>query len=112
LSSAEPWGTWSSSDVVTLEFSRPLPEYFNLHLVAHAFSTLAGKEFVAHVGDSAVKFILDASNVEKVLKFSNSKRSKIIKIDVPLPIKPKELGVTGDQRPLGIGFVELRIDPL
>jgi phosphoglycerol transferase len=112
LSSVEPWGTWSSSDVVTLEFSRPLPEHFNLHLVAHAFSTLVGKEFMAHVGDSVVKFILDASNEEKVLEFNNPKRSKIIRIDIPSPVSPKGLGLSGDERRLGIGFVELRIEPL
>jgi phosphoglycerol transferase len=112
LSSAEPWGTWSSSDVVTLEFSRPLPEHFNLHLVAHAFSALAGKEFVAQVGDSAVKFSLNSANEEKMLEINNPKRSKIIRLDVPSPASPKGLALSGDERRLGIGFVELRIEPL
>ncbi len=99
-------------DVVTLEFSRPLPEKFTVHLVASAFGPNVGKEFVAHVGDSTVRFTLAASSEDRVLEFSNPKRSKIIKIDVPSPCSPKELGLSGDDRSLGIAFTELRIEPL
>jgi hypothetical protein len=111
LSSAEAWGTWSSSDAVTLEFSRPLPEYFNIHLIAHAFSTLVGKEFVAHVGDSTERFTLGASNEEKILKFDNPKRFQILRIDIPYAISPKDQGLSSDQRRLGIAFTELRVEP-
>ncbi len=113
LSSAEPFGRWSSSDVVTLEFRQPLPEKFAVHLLANAFGPNIGKEFVAHVADSAVRFRLGASFEERVLEFSNPKRSKIIRIDVPSPCSPKESGLSGgDERRLGIGFRELRIEPL
>lgn len=112
MSYSEPWGTWSASDVVTLEFSEPLPGKFTVHLVAHAFGPNVGKEFVAHAGDSAIRFTLAASPEERVLEFSNPKRSKIIKIDVPSPCSPKELGLSADARRLGIGFAELGIEPL
>ena len=112
LSAAAPSGTWSLGDVVTFEFYRPLPRQFRLHLTGHAFSAITGKEFMAHVGDSAIRFVLGASNEEKVLEFSNPKGSKIISIDVPSPTSPKELGLSGDERRLGIGFIELRIEPL
>jgi hypothetical protein len=115
LSSAEPWGTWSSRDVVTLEFSKYLPEKFIVHLVANAFGPNVGKEFVAHVGDSAVRFTLAGSAEspeERVLEFSNPKGSKIIRIDVPSPCSPKDLGLSNDERTLGIGFTELRVAPL
>ena len=109
LSFAEAWGTWSSGDVVTLEFSFPLPEKFTIHLVAHAFGPNVGKEFVAHVGDSAIRFKLTASPEERVLEFSNPKRSRTIKIDIPAPASPKELGLSADDRSLGIAFTVLRI---
>lgn len=112
LSSFETRGTWSSSDVVTFEFNAPLPEKFNVHLTAHAFGPNVGKEFVAHVGDSTIKFTLGAADEEKVLEFDNPKRSKILRINVPSPISPKELGLNGDERNLGIAFVELNIVPL
>ena len=112
LSFAEPSGTWSSGDVVTLEFSKPLPEKFILHLYASAFGPNVGKEFAAHAGDSAIRFTLAASPEERVLEFSNLKRSKIIKIDVPSPCSPKELGLRPDDRRLGILLRALRIEPL
>ena len=112
LSSAEPWGgAWSTSDTVALEFSVPLPEKFTIHLVAKAFGPNVGKEFVAHVGDSAKSFTLSTSREERVLEFDNPKKSKIIKIKIPSPISPKELGLSGDERRLGIGLFELKISP-
>jgi phosphoglycerol transferase len=112
LSGAEPWGTWSSSDAVILEFSAPLPERFNIHLVANAFGPNAEREFVAHVGDRAIKFRLGTAPEEKVLQFENVSRSRIIRIDVPSPASPKELGLSDDPRTLGIGLTELRIEPV
>ena len=112
LSSAEPWGTWSSSNVVTFEFSMPLPEHFKVHLMAGAFGTNIGGEFVAHMGDSVIRFTLGASPEEKVLEFSNLKRSRTIRIDVPSPISPKELGMSADERRLGIAFVKLWVERL
>ncbi|MGA2025942.1 MAG: hypothetical protein ABSH17_02605, partial [Syntrophobacteraceae bacterium] len=112
LSSPQPWGTWSLGDVVTLEFCKPLPEKFTVHLVAHAFGPNVGKEFVVHVGDNAIRFTLADSPEERVLEFSNPKRSKIIKIDVPSPCSAKELGLGSDERRLGIALTELRIEPL
>jgi phosphoglycerol transferase len=111
LSNAEPWGTWSEGGATTLEFSAPLPEKFAVHLVAHAFGPNVGKEFVARVGDSAAKFTLGASDEERVLEFSNPTRSRTIEIDIPAPASPKALGMNGDERTLGIGFVELRVAP-
>jgi phosphoglycerol transferase len=111
LSGAEPWGTWSTGAVVTLEFSAPLPEKFTVHLVANAFGPNIGKEFVAHAGDQAVKFKLAGSPEERVLEFNNPEKSRTIKIDIPGPASPKELGLSADPRSLGIGLVELRIVP-
>lgn len=112
LSSAEAWGTWSLSKFVTLEFSIPLPEKFTVHLVAHAYGPNVGKEFMAHVGDNAIEFKLGALPEERLLKFSNPKGSRTIIIDIPSPVSPKELGLGGDDRSLGIALTELRIVPL
>jgi phosphoglycerol transferase len=112
LSYAEPWGTWSSGAVVTLQWVEPLPEKFAVRLVAQAFGPNVGKEFVAHVGDKAIRFTLGASAEARVLEFSNPKGCGTIEIDVPSPVSQKELGLGGDERKLGIGFTELRITPL
>jgi phosphoglycerol transferase len=112
LSEPEAWGAWSLGDAVTLEFSKPLPEKFTVHLVAYAFGPNVGKEFVAHVGDRAIRFTLGASSEERVLKFNNPKRSRTITIDIPSPASPKELGLSSDERSVGIGFTKLSIAPL
>jgi len=115
LSSPEPWGTWSSGDFVSLEFSKPLPERFSVRLVADAFGPNVGKEFVAHVGNSAVRFTWEAKQgavpEEKVLKFTNPGKSSTLRIDIPSPASPKELGLNPDERTLGIALVELQIVP-
>jgi phosphoglycerol transferase len=113
LSFAEPWGTWSTSDVVIFEFSEPLPEKFNVQLTAHAFGPNVGKEFEARVGDSTSKFILGAANEEKVIAFDNVAKSNTLMIKVPIPISPNELsnGSSNDQRSLGIGLIEMKITP-
>jgi phosphoglycerol transferase len=111
LSSAEAWGTWSSGNVVTLEFCTPLPEKFSVHLDAGAFGPNIGKEFVAHVGDSAVGFTLPSVHAESVLNFSNPRRVRTITIDIPSPISPKKLGLSADERNLGMALFELRIEP-
>ena len=112
LSSAEAWGTFSSGDIVILEFSMPLPEKFSVHLVAAAFGPNVGKGFVAHVGDETSRFTLNTSPEEKILRFVNPQKSRTITIVVPSPVSPKELGLSTDERRLGIGFFELRIEPL
>jgi phosphoglycerol transferase len=112
LSSPESWGSWSSSDVVTLQFSRPLPEKFEVHLIAHAFGQNIGKEFIAHVGAGEVKFTLGATPEKKIIRMSNPTGQNIIKINIPFPVSPKESGLGSDERKLGIGFGELWIVPL
>jgi hypothetical protein len=111
LSSFENWGTWSASDVVTFEFNTPLPGKFNVYLTAQAFGPNIGKEFEAHVGDHTVKFSLSAVAEEKILEFDNPTGSRILIINIPAPMSPKELskGQSGDDRSLGIGFVALKI---
>lgn len=111
LHPAEPWGTWSSGNSVSLEFLQPLPAKFTARLVASAFGPNAGKEFVAHVGDSAIGFTLENIPRERVLEFQNPARSATISIDVPIPTSPKELGLSADERKLGIGLTKLRIEP-
>jgi phosphoglycerol transferase len=112
LGSAEPWGTWSSGDAVTVKWMAALPKKFAVHLVANAFGPNVGKEFVAHVGDQAVRFTLGALPETRVLEFGNPKECRTITIDVPSPASPKELGLSVDDRRLGIGLVKLRIVPL
>jgi len=112
LSVAEGFGTWSVGDSVLLEFAKPLPDKFTVHLVAQAFGPNVGEDFVASVGNSTTRFRLGPSMEEKVLEFNNSAKARTMKIVVPHPISAKELGLSDDERSLGIGFSDLKIIPV
>ncbi len=107
---AEPWGAWSSGKQVSIEFLQPLPDIFTLRLVAGAFGPNAGKEFVARVGDSAAGFTLGTTPGPISIELQNPRRASTLTIEVPLPASPRELGLSTDERQLGIGLAGLRIE--
>lgn len=109
LSKPEAWGAWSSGRVVTFEFLRPLPEKFSVQLQAFAFGPNVGNDFVAQVGENKVSFKLGEFPEERLLEFYNPNNSRTIKITIPLPISPNELGLGDDDRKLGIAFLKLKI---
>lgn len=111
LSFVEPWGVWSQDATVTYEFSMPLPERFELQLLAHAFGANVGKEFVVEVGDQRRRFTLSAGTEARVIELANPKGARTLVLRVPSPVSPKELGMGEDQRRLGIGIAEMRIVP-
>jgi len=113
LSQPEGWGTWSSgkSGLVTFEFSAPLPERFIVHLVAYAYGPNIGKDFFVQVGESKTKFVLGATPEERVFEITNPNRLSTMKIFIPSPISPRELGLSDEDRRLGIAFSKLQILP-
>ena len=111
LSFVEPWGVWSDGEMVSFEFSMPLPEKFELRLLAHAFSANVDKEFIVQVGDQAGRFTLGAGTEARVVALANPQGAKTLVLRVPSPVSPKALGMGDDARKLGIGIVELRIVP-
>ena len=111
LSFAEPWGVWSQEATVKFEFSMPLPEKFELQLLAHAFGANVGKEFVVQVGEQERRFTLGAGSEARVLELANPTGGRTLVFRVPLPVSPKELGMGQDERRLGIGIAEMRIVP-
>ncbi|MGX4643840.1 DUF7024 domain-containing protein [Massilia sp. SYSU DXS3249] len=111
LSFTEQWGVWSDGDMVTFEFSEPLPEKFELQLRAHAFGRNAGPEFVLQVGNEQRRFTLGAQNEARVFEMSNPSGASTLIFRVPAAVSPKELGMSDDLRRLGIGITEMRIVP-
>ncbi|HQW19725.1 MAG TPA: glycosyltransferase family 39 protein [Rhodocyclaceae bacterium] len=109
---AEPWGTWSIGNV-TLEFTRPLPEKFAIHLWGFTYGSLIGKEFTVHVGKNSGHFTLGQnSNDERVIELDNPERSNTLTFDIPSTLSPKAAGLGDDDRILGVAFVKLIISPL
>lgn len=112
LSSPESWGTWSNSGSVYLELAEVLPSNFTLKILASAFGPNFGQDFVVKIGKASASFLIQNSDVTEVnLNFSGIENSKVIEIIIPEPTSPKDLGVSGDQRKLGVGLISMEIIP-
>lgn len=109
LSTPERWGTWSQGDVVEFVFSNSLPGEFELHLFAKAFGPNANKHFEVFTGGSSVSFSLSAASEEKIIRLKNPEGSNIIRFKIPNPVSPKNIGLSSDDRDLGIFFVEMKL---
>ena len=107
VSFPEPWGTWSQSKTVSIEFRDNLPKKVKVQLVALAYKDNIGKSFVARIDNSKVPFVLSGSYSKVEFVLDNSAASKIINIDVPTPQSPKSVGMGSDVRDLGINLVWL-----
>jgi phosphoglycerol transferase len=109
LSTPEPWGTWSKSDVVVFEFAVSLPRKFEIHLVAHAFGPNVDKEFEATVGENFANFTLSSNDQQEIIRLENPTNSNVLRLKIPNAVSPKALELSEDDRKLGIGFVEMKI---
>jgi phosphoglycerol transferase len=109
LSSPESWGTWSNSSVVEFNFNFPLPEKFELHLVASAFGPNVGAEVSVKSGSITKKVTLSENGRLQVLLFENKEKSNSLVFVIPKATSPKDLGLGEDTRKLGIGFVQIKI---
>ncbi|WP_202323302.1 DUF7024 domain-containing protein [Mesorhizobium sp. 113-3-9] len=112
LSFIEAWGRWSDGPMVTLEFVKPLPKKFVLHLTANAFGPNVGRPISVHTGSQSATFVLSRSAQEIAIPFENSEASTSISISIPNPISPKELGLNQDRRKLGIAFRQMSVEDL
>jgi hypothetical protein len=112
LSTFEQWGTWSLGDVVTFEFTTPLPKKFKVNLTAIAFGFNIGKEFDVNVGGGAGKFVLGAAPQTLHVELNNPYESKVLTFKIPRPTTPSELGHSKDARPLGMGIIKIGIEAL
>jgi len=109
LSSAEAWGTWSDSGKVSITFEKPLPEVFDLVLTASAFGPNVDQDFYVELNAQRTPFTLTATSAPHVVRVRYSGSSNVLSIIVPSPSTPKQLGISGDDRPLGLGIEQVEI---
>ena len=122
MSPPEPWGAWSMAKTVDFEFTTTLPSRFELRLTGHAFAHNAGKPFTVALAPQAAAgaaprpvqyFELDAiKDEERVVVMENPDGARQLRIVVPQPVSPNELGAQGDDRTLGVAITKLKIVPL
>jgi hypothetical protein len=113
LSGPENTGRWTEGPVASFKFPNGLPTDFKLELSANgAFGPNAGKSFKVAVDNNENYFI--ATNPSQIIDFEFagiSSSSNTIKIFIPDPKSPKELGVSGDPRQIGLMIKSLTIKP-
>ena len=112
LGSPEAIGTWSDNSSVVLEFNSPLPRKFKLSLQGYGFGPNVKEKFILISGMSKQEFNFGDSTKTIELLIDNPKLTKMIEIIIPHPIAPKDLGLNGDERRLGIALQKLTITTL
>jgi phosphoglycerol transferase len=110
LAERDGFGRWSEGKEVSLVFKYPLPKEFRLRLRARAFGPNAKRPFKIKIGDTERTFTLGESLREVSLMCESSGTERVIRIVVPLPTSPKELGWSQDERRLGIALQQLRVE--
>ncbi|KFF85325.1 ArnT family glycosyltransferase [Pseudomonas syringae] len=109
LSHPESWGAWSDRGDIVFRFAKPLPSKFQLVLTAKAFGPNVDKPFEVLVGHRSYPVKLTADNASYTLDIVNVDSADVLTIKVPLPTSPKQLGMSKDDRTLGIGLDQLEI---
>ena len=113
LSGAEHWGRWSDalvSPAVSLQFVKPLPDHFVLHLRAQGFGPNAGRPTQVTVGDETQTFLPASEPADYALSFSNRHGANQISIKPVQPTSPSDLGINSDGRKLGLGLRRMWIE--
>lgn len=115
ISAPEPWGRWSDANidkVVRFEFFSPLPAKFTLVLSAQPFGRNGEQAVVVRIGGQNHSVVLRGGTSETRLPIVlNDHRADAIEFIPQNPVSPQQLGMNGDARKLGIGFVRLRLEP-
>lgn len=117
LSGPEPWGRWSDANIaptVKFQFNETLPDIFTLFLRASAFGPNIGDTLTVHIADQTYSIQIPQENPFDIKINVDLKGQKTNKIEFipPKPTSPKELGISEDDRKLGIGFISMKIIPV
>lgn len=110
LSGKEPWGRWSDANVaptVIIRLKQPLPTKFTLSIAGQ--SAQKGAMSTLHIGEFKEDFLVQDVGDEVAIPVKLNSPQSIIEIIPANPRTPKELGVNGDTRKLGIGLITLKI---
>lgn len=115
ISRPEAWGRWSNANLapaVKIEYVEPLPEKFDLVIVAKAFGPNVGKPVPVKVGSQQQALTLGEQLSTTTLHFDNPERSNTLEIIPPQPQLSNEGNILGHEpRRLGIGMEDIKVVP-
>ncbi len=109
LSRAEPWGRWSDSKQLRLNFRQPLPAHLHLFLRVRGFGRNVGRDYVLTLGQETRRFQLPLTEEEVHFELRSDGTEKTITIESPDPTTPQSLGWNTDLREIGIGLTKVEI---
>ncbi|WP_227318770.1 phosphatidylglycerol--membrane-oligosaccharide glycerophosphotransferase [Cedecea davisae] len=116
VSRPEAWGRWSNANTapqVKIEYLEPLPERFDLVLIAKAFGPNVGEPVSIKVGEQEQTITFGDQLSTVTLRFENPEGSNVLTIEPPKPQLSNEGNILGHEpRKLGVGLAELKIVPI
>jgi phosphoglycerol transferase len=104
LSTMDPVGRWSIGKEIVLTFSKPLPKRFELAINAFALGPNAEQAIKIDVGGNQYNIVLASQPSTVKISVVSGRNDNKIKIEIPQPTSPKDLGLSADTRTLGVGL--------
>nr|WP_315213969.1 hypothetical protein [uncultured Duganella sp.] len=109
LSGIEDWGRWSDGPLVTLRFAQPLPRRLRLRLDVAAYGPNAQRDIPVSIDGQTVPLRAPPAHGPRELVFATSGAAHTVRIAIPQPTSPHELGSGPDQRKLGLALYTLQV---
>lgn len=106
LSNSEAWGRWSNSPEIEIIPKYELPDNTKISISLYGFGPNIDKTVLIKCGSKENE--IKISSLMKKYDL-NCSEDYSIKIDVPTPISPKELGIGDDDRKIGIGIEKINL---
>ncbi len=109
FSDAESFGRWSVGPEVEVVFASDLPASFDLILNAHAFGPNKDLPFVMQVAGQEYTFKVGELSTSVHFQIHGVPGDRALRIRIPKPVSPLEVGVNADTRKLGIALEKITI---
>ena len=110
LSGVEAWGRWTDGAVTDIKFDQPLPRNFKvLFKIKWALGRNVGTPVKVKVGAETQEFVITGPDQEFELRFANQTDADEISLRVPAPVSPRSLGMSDDNRMLGVALFSMGI---
>lgn len=112
VSVAEAFGRWSEGDEIELVFAADLPPSFDLVLTGQAFGPNKDLPFVLQIAGKSHEFRLGESLIDTHFQVKGVPGDRTMRIKIPKPISPRDIGLSDDTRKLGIALGKITIRQL
>lgn len=112
FSQVESWGRWTDAQLgpASLTFAKPLPDAFVLQIEGLAYGPNAGVPTTVVAGGVSRQIVFGSTQGTHEIAFNGVQGNTIEFIPIS-PTSPSAQGVSGDQRLLGLGISNIKVQP-